>query len=198
MSSRTLYLRSTAGEDCGPGTRYALSQTAGTSGTQISVNTEVTWNIPQGVNWESGPFTPTLQVTVAAGGGPPSRIRVVLEQRSSTCNTLLTFVNLESSNLTAGTQQTVEFQDFIQVTQWSPGDIFLMRVFRSSGTRNITVTAESTDSFITVPQEVVIGSTLQHWTGSAWAPGEVRRWTGSFWRGAIIRRWTGTEWVDMP
>ena len=194
----TFYLRSTSGAACGPGTRYALSETAGSSASQIDVVSETTWNVAEARKFFAGAWSTTLQVTVGSGGGAQNRVTAVIEKRSSACSTTQTILSVQSGNLSTGAQSTVTLTGSSVTAEFAPGDILLLRIVRSQGTRTTTVTAESTTSFITAPDAAVPGSTLKYWTGSTWGSGELKKWTGTVWDGAVLKRWNGTAWVEVP
>jgi hypothetical protein len=159
---------------------------------------ETTWNITEDREFLTGAWEVTLQVTVGTGGGAPNRVTAVIEKRSSACAVTQTILDVQSAALTAGAQQTITLTGSSVSAEFAPGDILLLRIVRSAGTRTTTVTAESTTSFITAPDALTKGSTLKYWTGSTWGSGELKKWTGTVWDGAVLKRWNGTAWVEVP
>ncbi len=43
--------------------------------------------------------------------------------------------------------------------------------------------------------ELITGTVLKYWTGSAWAAGIVKRHNGSTWEQVALKRWNGSAWV---
>jgi hypothetical protein len=197
MSTR-YYLASNAGQACGPGTRYSLLEDAVfTSSSEVSVNTEQTWNVLEGRAFINGLWVVDLQVAVGTGGGPQSRVGLVLERRNSACGVVEQILSFESGSLTAGATNTVVSNVVGTTLEFSAGDILLLRVVRTNGSRNISVVHNTTSSYVQGANPVYVGGTrIKTWNGTMWVEGELKRWDGSAWGIARAKLWNGTSWVD--
>ena len=136
--AETWYFTNASGAACGPGTRQALSQTAGSSAQTQDVTSEQTWNRTESArSIAAGTWTLTLDVTTGSGGGAPNRITAVIERRNSSCTVQETIGSQTSSNLSAGSSETVTLTySGVSQIDFSSGDILTVRIVRSNGNRS--------------------------------------------------------------
>lgn len=127
-------LRTDAGEACGPGTREALSLSAGSAGIEKSLATENTWNRLESRSFEVGSWDSKLDITTGAGGGPPNKVRFIIERRNSSCVVQQEIVNQERT-LTKGTTCKAYSLGEHGVAQvdFNAGDILTVRIVQTNG-----------------------------------------------------------------
>ena len=127
-------LRTDAGEACGPGTRKALSETHGSAPTEQSLATENTWNRLESRNFIQGSWDSKLDITCGSGGGPPNKVRFIIERRNSACVVQETIVNQERT-LTKGAVCKAYSLGVHGVAPktFNPGDILTVRIVQTNG-----------------------------------------------------------------
>ena len=194
----TFYYRDASGLACGPGSHYALDEALSGSATNITVDSEQTWNIGEARKFQAGAWASQLRLVVGTGSGEASRATLVIEKRDASCGTLQTILSIQSGNLTAGATQNVTFTGSSLTAEFAATDILLARVVRSNGTRTIALVTNDADSYITAPDiaTATVGTTIKAWNGTNWVEGELKKYDGSAWDGAVVKRWNGTTWVE--
>lgn len=140
--AETWYWRNSTGAAAGPGTRRALSQTQGSANTANSVTAGAwTWNYEQtdARSIQAGNWSWSYKVLTAGGGGSAARVTTTIAVYDSAGSLKSTLNTAQTGNLTSGALNTVSGTVSEPQVDLASGDIVIISVSQTQGSRNVDV-----------------------------------------------------------